>query len=524
MKALPASSLFGVFFGFLQFASVNHWFINRVNGSGPTALFYPKQDSYLYLIQLNHYLQGGKFTSNPLSEESELFGVGNSLIYPIFGYVGNLFGFSLEVLFVLIVLLTSITTYYLIKRIIGQLIGVNDWRSPLTSFFICITFIGDEFLRPSPTQWVLPFAMALVLQFLRNRQDSFARLLIILSFSVLVIALNPYYSLFMIICCLIPLVGLLRYKKLSWSLLTVVAFVAGDFISNKVRLSDRSDSIDRWGFLFTHLPGSMELTVLLLICIFLNQGLKRHFNEKPFDFRTWDYVFLALLFSLQQNVITGIWWEPESHLKTISYLLIGIYLLSLLHLTGPKKVVVLGLIALSVLNLVTFSKTLPPRETMNEKAKSASVQVSYLKTISQDLKRGDKNSIPLHWYQNDSYQIFLLLSNQSYFWVNEMPYFSFSNEFLFQRFACMNLILRESGFDEIDKIVLEVHGVSNKIQFYSKWNQFYSKLGLNSLVYNFGPIDEFRQQVRKAESELDLVKCRIEYQRYSKTILANSGI
>jgi hypothetical protein len=202
MKTLLVSSLVGVFFGFLQFASVNYWFINRVNGTGPTALFYPKQDSYIYLIQLNHYLQGGKFTSNPLSKESELFGVGNSLIYPIFGYVGDLFGLSLEVLFVLIVLLTSITTYYLIKRIIGQLIGVNDWRSPLTSFFICITFIGDEFLRPSPTQWVLPLAMALVLQFLKNAKDSFARLLIILSFSVLMIALNPYYSLFLIICCI----------------------------------------------------------------------------------------------------------------------------------------------------------------------------------------------------------------------------------------------------------------------------------------------------------------------------------
>jgi hypothetical protein len=202
----------------------------------------------------------------------------------------------------------------------------------------------------------------------------------------------------------------------------------------------------------------------------------------------------------------------------------GIYLLSLLLLAGPRKVIVLGLIALLVLNLVTFAKTMSPRDIINKSARSASVQINHLKTMNPDSEHRDKISIPLNWFQNDSYQVFLLHSNHSYFWVNEMPYFSFSNDFLFKRFTCMNLILRENGFHEINQEVLEVHGVSNKIQFYTKWNRLFSILNWDSLVFNFDSIDKFREQVGIAESELDPVECRIEYRKHGEAILAGSGV
>ena len=524
MRTLPLSALFGFLFGFFQFANLSYWFINRIDGTGPTALFYPKQDSYLYLFQLKHYLLGGRLTSNPLLEESDLLGVGNSFIYPILGWIGNLMGLSIEVLFILIVLLTSITTYFVIERIMSNLTRINDWRSPLTSFFICITFLGDDFLRPSPTQWVLPFAIAIVYLYLRYAKNSVTRLLLILSISVLSLSLNPYYALFLSLTCLLPLLSLVKYKKIIGALLIILGFIIGDFVSRKIPESDRSDSINRWGFLFTHLPGSIDLTILILLCLVLNFRLKRHFQEKTFDFGIWNYIFIGLILTLQQNVITGIWWEPESHLKTITHLILGIYLLSLLHLISPKKLIVGGLILLLTWNLVTFAKTMTPKDIMTQSAKNAAAQVAYAKTIRLDLENQDKISFPLSWYQKNSYQIFLLHSNYNYFWLNEMPYFSFSNEFLFRRYACINSILKQYGFDEISEATLEVHGTSNKIQFYTKWNQLFSILRLDSLVFDFDPIDNFRREMKLVGSDLDPIKCRAEYEKYVEIFPAKSSL
>lgn len=516
MRTLPLSALFGLLFGFFQFANLSYWFINRIDGTGPTALFYPKQDSYLYLFQLKHYLLGGRLTSNPLLEESDLLGVGNSFIYPIFGWIGNLMGLSIEVLFILIVLLTSITAYFVIERIIGNLTRINDWRSPLTSFFICITFLGDDFLRPSPTQWVLPFVMAILYLVLRYAKNSLNRLLFMLSISVLLLSLNPYYALFLSLFCLMQLLSLARYKKTYGASIIILGFIIGNFVSRKIPESDRSDSINRWGFLFTHLPGSIELTILILFCLVLNLRMKRYFQEKTFDFGIWNHIFIALILTLQQNVITGIWWEPESHLKTITYLILGIYLLSLLHLSSPKKLIVGGLILLLTWNLVTFAKSMTPRDIMNQSAENAAAQVAYANTIGLDLESQDKVAFPLSWYQNNSYQLFLLHSSRSYnyFWLNEMPYFSFSNEFLLERYACINLILTQYGFDEISQTILEVHGTENKVQFYSKWNRFFSILKLDSLVFDFESIDNFRKEIELVDSDLDPIKCRAEYLKY----------
>ena len=157
-----------------------------------------------------------------------------------------------------------------------------------------------------------------------------------------------------------------------------------------------------------------------------------------------------------------------------------------------------------------------PRDILNQSVENASAQVAYAKTIGLDLESQDKVAFPLSWYQKNSYQMFLLHSSRSYnyFWLNEMPYFSFSNEFLLERYACINSILTQYGLDEISQTILEVHGTENKVQFYSKWNRFFSILKLESLVFDFESIDNFRKEIELVDSDLDPIKCRAEYLKY----------
>jgi hypothetical protein len=84
--------------------------------------------------------------------------------------------------------------------------------------------------------------------------------------------------------------------------------------------------------------------------------------------------------------------------------------------------------------------------------------------------------------------------------------------------------LRQYGLDEISQTILEVHGTENKVQFYTKWNRFFSILRLDSLVFDFDPIDNFRNEIELVDSDLDPIKCRAEYQKYVEIFPAKSSL
>jgi len=513
LSTLTSCTLFGV----LQFFQVKYWFLDRLFQGLDSPLVYPKQDSYIYLIQIKHYLSGGGFTNNPLDFDAatHLLGVGNSFMFPILGLIGKTLNLRLDLLFLMVVFLASALTCLSVIKLLELNNKFRSGVADVLGVIICVGIFGDEFLRPSPTQWAIPLTFFVILRFIKELQTENRLRFRNAAFILLLLLLNPYYGLILFLFFVLAILTIQRRRPGLLIFGMVLMFTAGNLLELILKGASRADSVFRWGFLFTNLPGAYFPSVVILICICINRFLVNSSSFASIRNSSWNVLFVSLLIALQQNVITGVWWEPESHLGGVIYLISTIFLVSKIvelheHIPSGSFTSRLNLLGLSASFLIcfTFFTSNQRFETqISSEVRKAKSQFRLIENYSNIQPSNRKLLLPPQMYRDNSYQLFYLNSDVELFWMNEMPWFPFSNVDLFKKYYCYNTRFMHNSSLPLDSKILEVHSASNNIQFYSKWNKAFEFLNLHSRVKDFTDLENFRKHFENSRTKFSASDC-----------------
>lgn len=291
-----------------------------------------RQDAPLYVSQMNLGLRQESFYENPFFDsEIETSQVGRNYVLYLWGTSGRLLGLDLTATFLLGVLIVSLLFILAIYKLNKIYLNNKIVNASLTLVFGILIF-GDFAFRPSPTQWALPlliFALAVIMG--SSSKDSFFKLsLKILGFLVILLFANPFYALWMVLLALLLFLGEIRSNKhkIFFSLFVlVIGFAMGRQVQAAILSDNNLELIERWGLLYTYFPGSLRSSLMLLVLIVINLLLVRN-NRDSLLVKIPLSVCLATILVLQQNVVTGVWWEPESH---FNYLVVMSTYLTLLN-------------------------------------------------------------------------------------------------------------------------------------------------------------------------------------------------
>jgi len=443
-------------------------------------IFEFKQDATLFVSQIMLGINNLPFRTNPfwggVSENSQ---VGRN--YPIYllGKISGTIGLDLSFTFLFGVLVVSSLFIWSLHKIQYIFIGRIKFGFLLT-LTVSILVFGDLAQRPSPTQWALPlviFSIVLMIKF-KETTHLWEFLGIGIAISGLLVIFNPFYSIFVLIFILVSSLGKFE-RRLHWFifilLLIVTAFVLGTLMQNIIQRNSDFQLINRWGLLFSHFPGSFKNTSILFALILVNLALYKKKTDNSLE-QTVVLICASTIITMQQNVITGIWWEPESHYAYIVNLCVFLTLLNLMrefrenrdeNLNGDIKRIVLVVFV----SILLFGK-IETHDALNFSSYRVNLaQNLFLREIQEVLERETNTRDLIATPVNLSNEITWagLLSNRRFVWDYQGSLLSGSDSEVLTRYMC-NMRSNFSSENEIPNLYLtQGHRFLNAKHHFIRW-------------------------------------------------------
>lgn len=440
-----------------------------------------KQDAPLYLSQINLGLNGKSFYENPFwQSQAKTSQVGRNYSLYLWGLMGRLLSIDLSTTFLLGV--GGISLFFIIALFRLNMLFVNSKK--LNSFFtlwLAVIVFGDFAFRPSPTQWALPLLilfLAIILDL--YRKDKYLKLfLAALGFIFLLVFANPFYALWAALLFFLILSETVDSGMVKTSLLLILlilAFEIGRRVQEKIENGQDRELIERWGLLYSHFPGSLRSSIILLILIAINLSL-REIHIKFSLIRITVIISLTTFLTLQQNIITGIWWEPESHylyLVIISVILTFFNVLNQLLKTRQRfkpKEAKKASVAL-VLVIVVLMSLIDLRGLSNlYNFDSSKVNNAKVRSLEQILSKDSKETDLIASLGNASEELAWagLLSNRKFIWSHSGSLLSGTDSEILLRYLC-DLDRSFTNSRDIPRIELtQGHRFNNALQHFDKW-------------------------------------------------------
>jgi hypothetical protein len=441
-----------------------------------------KQDAVLYVSQIQLGLKGESIYANPFwhgpLDESL---VGRNYGLYLVGRLAGAVGLSLSVTFLVGVFLVSslfFVTAYQLHSVYFQ----NNKVKLVLSLIFAIFIFGDFAYRPSPTQWALPILVYSILLFQKCyvRKDINCIVMISLGIVLALAILNPFYAVFAAISGLIFLLERFRsaHKIVYASVSTIVlTFLVGQIAEKEIIKNPSFQLIERWGLLFSHFPGALKNSSILITLILVNFYLFLQVTQKS-QTKFTLLLCLSALITIQQNVVSGIWWEPESHYIYLVILCTYMTVLNILEILakrslekGISKFVSLSLIALCLLLLVNNVNMSNNGIIKVNNYSQILEENSYVKQISEVLS--DQTSATDLIMKPNSFASEVawagLLADRKFIWDYYGGYLSGSDSEILIRYMCN---LRQDFFEisDIPKIELtQGHRFENANQHFGNW-------------------------------------------------------
>ena len=441
-----------------------------------------KQDATLYVSQIQLGLKGESFYANPFwhSALDESI-VGRNYGLYLAGRLAGAVGLSLSVTFLFGVFLVSslfFVTVYQLHSVYFQ----NTKVKLVSSLIMAIFIFGDFAYRPSPTQWALPILVFSILLFQNfyGRKDLNFNVITYLGIVCALLILNPFYAVFAVIAFLIFVLERFQsVHKIAFASVSIIVltFLVGQITEKWIIKSPSFQLIERWGLLFSHFPGALKSSSILIILISVNFYL--FLRVEP---RSQVKFSLLLCFSglitIQQNVVSGIWWEPESHYIYIVIICTYVTILNLLHNlvktpleSGIFKVRNLSLVALcsilllsnvnmsinGILKFNNYNQILEENLYVKQISEVLAEQTSTIDLIAQPNSLGNE----VTWAG--------LLAERKFIWDYQGSLLSGTDSEILSRYMC-NLQQDFVEIAEIPKIHLtQGHRFVNAKQHFGKW-------------------------------------------------------
>lgn len=437
-----------------------------------------KQDATLYVSQIQLGLKGESIYANPFWDSA----LDDSLVGRNYGlYLGGRLagavGLSLPVTFLVGVFLVSslfFITVYQLHSVYFQ----NNKVKLVCSLLIAIFILGDFAYRPSPTQWALPILVLSLLAFQNFYLKKDIKFSLIMSLGILcaLLIFNPFYAVFAAITFLIIVlerfqsVHKIAYASMSFIILT---FFVGQITEKWIIKSPSFQLIERWGLLFSHFPGALKSSSILMILILVNFFLFLRVAPRS-QVKFSLLLCLAGLITIQQNVVSGIWWEPESHYIYVVIICTYVTILNLgktLLELGISKVRNLALITLCSILLVSNVDMSNNSILKFNNYKQILEENLYVKQISEVLAEQTSTTDIIAQPNSSGNEVTWagLLADRKFIWDYQGSLLSGTDSEVLSRYMC-NLQKDFVEIPDIPSIALtQGHRFVNANQHFGKW-------------------------------------------------------
>jgi hypothetical protein len=434
--------------------------------------YIPYDDSFFYLMQIkNINRNSGAFGNAYLFEKAVgSYDVPDSFAIWAWARMGNLIDLNAIQIYLIMTVFTGFFTY-LVSLKICKFAGFNELNSHLVSFLICfLIFPSSGIARPSPTSlclWLLLLGILTLSRAISNLTKlNICRYLLI--FCIMIFA-NPIYAIFL---ATLSGVYLLFFKNLRTHFLQFIIPVEivglGIIILTKRADSEATaETIRRLGSLETHFPASARtsLSLIVLLAVFLIVPQATKINK----------IFVAncvsLLIVLNSQIITGVWWEFESH-----YYLPFVYLFVLIcgHLVKenlPKyQIGILTLIVLVIFGSSGINNLFVLSEYTKKQSTLAGKDIELVKELSKKIHINDVFLFPRRSPQSPYPEIVHLLNEGFVYWHMNAGQWSLTDKEMLSRYGCtLNYLYFSDKVLAEDANKLYIHRFLNADAHFSKW-------------------------------------------------------
>lgn len=427
----------------------------------------------MYLNQLKNVISSNlNWTGNFALDKNEAL-INTGSVLNIWGTVGRITNLDVFQTYVLMTFLTGILTFLCMYSFV-KLVIKDSRLSLIVTVLIYLIIIKDSIGRPSPTQltlWIVFILITIIYkQSIMYKKSSFV---LVISLYLILILSNPFYAIFILIYFTFLIV--LRYKKSSPLLILNYFFIVSLSLIYYLNLESSvkyNEMLIRFGILNDRFPGAFNLTITLLILslILMRLILKRQDETYNFLF----VLIISCLLSLNSQILTGVFFEAESHFSYLVKTVIAISLVYLLNVTKFYKLIPNLLIPIFVFTGLFLLYSVASRSvdivdyTSKEKQLLSVLQnPKYSESIF--LIKGVKNYDLLDYVS--------LYTSVKPFWSPVIYADPISDQEILQRFSCTvesNYLFR--NFLQDYKPIF-AHKYINEFQRYPKWDWLQSITG-----------------------------------------------
>ena len=444
--------------------------------------YFPYDDSFGYLMHIKNIIRNNGGFGNPYLYEnsSGSYDIPDSYILWVWTKIGMLFSLNPIQIYLVMTFITGFVTY-LVSLKICKFVGFNNLHSHVVSFLILFMSYSLTIARPSPTSLCLWILLLGILFLSRTVYDSYKYNIFkyLIVFCVMIF-LNPIYALYLAALSFIYLVFFktIRLYFLK-SIIPVEILGLGLIFLTKRGISEAEiETIKRLGSLKTHFPASAKSSVAVLILI----GCILIIPKKSQMSRILMANSVALLIALNSQIISGVWWEFESHYKLIVNFILILTCAHLVTENLPKyQIRVLTLLVLlmfgnfSMNSLMFYSSETKKYSILHEK------NITLLDELSKKSHANDVFLFSRRPPESNYPEIIFLLNEGFVYWHQGAGQWSLTDEEALNRYGCT---LDYSDFNrEIlaeDANKLYIHRFLNADGHFKKWHNLLNLFSLSN--------------------------------------------
>jgi hypothetical protein len=455
-----------------QFLPVLPWLLKQRDYS--TYLpYFPHQDTTYYLSLINSFLLGEN--GNPYYLDSEGAGTFSQVVPAIIGLGFKFVTKDLIMVWVLVVFLSSYFSYVMVTSIVKNLIKTEE--SSLRKFlnqvavaFFFFAIIGTQFQRVSPTQTgflLFLFVINLILKQSRPFQlPKWIPPVVVLG------VINPFYGGVVGLTMVFLLAKTLPIPRAKRTCLFLTAGGVLVIASNWIQVPS-GDLVKRLDFTVSHLPGAIRSSTLLLVLLLALSISWVGARKDVLEYQFLKYFTFAILFLLNQQILTGLTWEPESHLKLVIDLQLLLIFLSTLRKCVAKNksiLVIVGILAvgMSFFSILEIAKLSAEAQT---KMKLTESQGKILREISKDTYDDQVIVFKKSSFSQNQIATLGLVKKVKFYWHPNSVFLPVSTSELSQRYACIVGNIDEFNYSQESNLFLS-HTYLNNLAFHRKYSGF----------------------------------------------------
>ena len=468
-----------ILYGFYLLYPLTPWL--RLNNYSEKPLpFFPYSDTSFYLLQIKFLIDNEGNYRNPYFYEhsDSVMSISDSYFIWVWSAFARLLSLDAIQVYILLMFITGLVTYLVIYTIFNGLkltFAKSNLISAITTFWLLpIVAMG----RPSPTQTTLWIVLLCVFRLSKHvsMRNSVFPWDIVFILSILFL-FNGIYALY--ICTFAFLLAIFypdfRKKYIYFIFPTSLLGAYYTTLTKFVTSIESKDLRNRLGFLDTHLPGSLRLTILTVLIGSL-LVIINNFND---NVKIYSIAIFALPIAANQNVLSGKWWQPEAHYWFLMIVLIavGSYVL-FCYFLEKIRISKLYFYSKSLFVLILFFGLLQVFHNAND-LKNQTEKGSRLNnekfTILQQLKySGIKNQVVLESSETGSVNLpeeVLLLTDTFLYWNSLGGLYESTNTEILERFAC-TINKEDYTYSDLtkDSRKIYIYRFLNPDMFFPKWN------------------------------------------------------